>query len=135
MDMSAAFENLNWLAVIVAALSTFLIGGIWYRVFEKAWLSSNKVTIDDLKGRNMAVIFGLAFVFSLLMSLNLALFIGAEDIVFGTIAGFFTGFGFVFFAIGIISLFENRPFLYVLINGGYMIVAFTVMGAIIGAWH
>jgi ABC-type microcin C transport system permease subunit YejE len=135
MDMSAAILNLNWLAVLVAAVSTFLIGGIWYKVFEKGWLSSNRTTLDELKGRNMALIFGLAFLFSLFMALNLALFIGAEGVYFGTLAGFFTGFGFVFFAIGIISLFENRPFLYVLINGGYMIVSFTVMGAIIGVWH
>ena len=36
--------------------------------------------------------------------------------------------------IGVISLFENRPLKYVLINGGYMIVSFTVMGAILGGW-
>ncbi len=59
------------------------------------------------------------------MALNLALFIGSEGLTFGAIAGFLTGFGWVFFAIGIISLFENRPFNYVLINGGYMTVAFT----------
>lgn len=135
MDISVGIQNLNWLAVLVAALSTFLIGGVWYKIFQKGWLASNKVTLDDLKGRNMSFIFGFAFLFSLLMALNLALFIGQEGVSFGLMAGFFTGFGFVFFAIGIISLFENRPFLYVLINGGYMILSFTVMGAIIGAWH
>ena len=50
------------------------------------------------------------------------------------IAGFMTGFGWVALAIGIIALFENRPIKYVLINGGYMVLAFTVMGAILGAW-
>lgn len=135
MEFSTVIQNLNWLAVLTAALSTFLIGGIWYKVFEKGWLSSNKVTLDDLKGRNMGLIFGLAFVFSFIMALNLAMFIGNGDVWYGAMAGFLTGFGWVFFAIGIISLFENRPMTYVLINGGYMIVAFTVMGTIIGAWH
>ncbi len=68
------------------------------------------------------------------MSINLALFIGKEDLIFGTIAGFMTGFGWIAFAIGIIALFENKSMKYVLINGGYMIVAFTVMGLILGAW-
>jgi len=135
MDFSSAIQNLNWLAVIAAALSTFLIGGIWYKIFENGWLAANKVTRDDLRGRSMGLVFGLAFVFSLIMAFNLAMFIGQGDLAYGAFAGFLTGFGWLFFAIGIISLFENRPASYVLINGGYMIVAFTVMGAIIGAWH
>jgi hypothetical protein len=45
-----------------------------------------------------------------------------------------TGFGWVALSIGIISLFECRPFKYALINGGYMVVAFTMMGIILGAW-
>lgn len=135
MNFSTAIQNLNWLAIIAASLSTFLIGGIWYKVFQKGWLASNNVTLEDLKGRNTGMIFGLAFVFSFIMSLNLAMFIGNQDVGFGALAGFMTGFGWIFFAIGIISLFENRPFKYVLINGGYMILAFTIMGAIIGAWH
>ena len=68
------------------------------------------------------------------MALNLAMFIGPEDVMFGTVAGFMAGVGWVTFAIAIIALFENRPLNYVLINGGYMVVAFTIMGAILGAW-
>lgn len=135
MDFSTAMQNLNWLAVIAAAISTFMIGGLWYKVFEKGWMSSNGFTAENLKNRNMGLIFGLAFLFSLIMAFNLALFIGQGDMAYGALAGFLTGFGWVFFAIGIISLFENRSASYVFINGGYMIIAFTVMGAIIGAWH
>lgn len=135
MDFSTTLNNLNWLAILLAALSTFLIGGIWYKIFEKGWLSSNKLTLDELKDRNMGLIFGLAFLFSLIMAINLALFIGHHDAAHGAMIGFHVGFGFIVFALGIISLFEKRSLKYVLINGGYMIVAFIVMGTIIGAWH
>jgi hypothetical protein len=37
--------------------------------------------------------------------------------------------------IGIISLFERKPWSYVLINGGYLTVALTLMGLILGAWR
>lgn len=136
MDISTAIQNLNWLAVIVAALSTFLIGGLWYSslLFENGWLKANNLNQEDLKNRNMPLVFGLSFLLSFIMALNLALFIGQEDFAFGVMAGFMTGLGWVTLSIGIISLFENRPLNYVLINGGYMIVAFTVMGAILGAW-
>jgi len=45
-----------------------------------------------------------------------------------------TGAGWVATAIGILYLFEMRSLKHFLINAGYMIVAFTVMGIIIGAW-
>jgi hypothetical protein len=136
MDIVTTMQNLNWLAVFAAALSTFLIGGLWYSplLFEKAWVSSNNFSQDNLRKRNMSIVFGLSFILSFIMALNLAMFIGQERLMFGTIAGFLTGFGWVALSIGILSLFENRSLKYVLINGGYMIVAFTVMGAILGAW-
>ena len=134
MNFAEVIQNLNWLAIIVAALSTFMIGGLWYSVFEKPWMAVNNFTNEDLKKRKMPVIFGLSFFFAFLMSLNLAMFIGKEDLAYGTIAGFLTGFGWVAHGIAIIALFENRPLKYVLINGGYMIVSFTLMGAILGAW-
>jgi hypothetical protein len=134
MDFSQVIENLNWPAILVAALSTFVIGGIWYSVFEKSWMAVNNFTTEDLKMRNMPVVFGLSFLFSLIMALNLAMFIGQEEVMFGTCAGFMAGFGWVTFALAIIALFENRPLNYVFINGGYMIVSFTIMGAILGAW-
>ncbi len=83
----------------------------------------------------MGLVFGFSLLLSLIMAFNLAMFIGKEDLSFGTTAGFLAGFGWVALSIGIISLFEKRPLKYALINGGYMVVAFTVMGAILGGWH
>lgn len=127
-------QNINWFAVLVAALSTFLIGGVWYAVFEKAWMEANNFTKDDLHKRNIALVFGLLFILAFVMALNLALFIGDGDVAFGAIAGFLAGFGWVALGLAIISLFENRSLKYILINGGYMVVSFTVMGIILGAW-
>lgn len=134
MNFANVLQHLNWLAVVSAALSTFLIGGIWYTIFKNSWMQANKLTEADLGKRKLPIVFILSFAFSLIMSLNLALFIGDGDIIFGSIAGFLTGFGWVAFAIAIIALFENKSWKYVLINAGYMIVAFTVMGLILGAW-
>lgn len=134
MDFSTAIQNLNWLAIFIAALSTFVLGGIWYSIFEKSWMACNGFTHDYLKERKMTLVFGLSFLLSFIMAFNLAMFIGKEGVAFGTMAGFMTGFGWVALAIGIIALFEKRPLKYVLINGGYMIIAFTVMGAILGTW-
>jgi len=135
MAIQDSFSQLNWLAILIAALSTFLIGGLWYSMFRIQWMAVNNFTEEFLKQRKLPFVFGLSFIFSLIMAFNLALFIGKEGTSFGGIAGFMTGFGWIFFAIGIIALFEKKSFKYVLINGGYMIVSFTAMGLILGSWH
>ena len=43
------------------------------------------------------------------------------------------GLGWATFSLWIISLFEQRPFSYVLINGGHLTVGFALMGLILGA--
>lgn len=89
----------------------------------------------------MAKIFGLAFIFEFIMAFNLAMFLtgtpeGAEQITAetGAFYGFLTGFGWVFLAMAVNSLFEQRSWKYIFINGGYWAISFTVMGLIIGAW-
>ena len=130
--------HLNWLAVIVAALATFLIGGLWYSpaLFGRAWMSANNLTQEDLKG-SMARIFGLSFVLALLMSANLAAFLAdpKTDAAWGATAGLLAGFGWVALGIATVALFERRSWKYILINGGYMTVSFTVMGLILGWWR
>lgn len=124
-------------AILVSALSTFLIGGIWYSpaVFGKIWMRENGFTEEKMKQANMVKIFGLTFLLTLVAAVNLAMFLGA-DITMGTGAlyGFLAGFGWVAMFIGTHYLFERRSFRLFLINAGYSIVALTVMGMILGAW-
>jgi hypothetical protein len=123
-----------WSAVTAAALSIFFVGGLWYSAFEKAWSRANGFTLDYLKTRNMPLVFSLSFFFSLIMALNLALFIGKSGFAFGLIAGLLTGIGWIVPAFGMVALFEKRPRSYLMVNGGYMATAFTLMGGIIGLW-
>lgn len=131
-------DQLNVWAVLVAAISTFLIGGLWYSpaVFGKAWMRENGFTEESLKGGNMVKIFGLAFVLGLIAAVNLAMFLGAEtDAQMGAFYGFLAGFGWVATFVGTHYLFERKSFTLFLINAGYSVVALTVMGVIIGAWR
>ncbi len=78
-----------------------------------------------------------AFVFTLVMSANLAMFLNdaKTNLVWGATAGLLAGFGWVTMGIGIVSIFERKPWSYVLVNGGYLTVALVVMGAILGGWR
>ena len=136
MDMVSAFANINWLSVIVASISTFLVGGIWYGpLFGRAWMQAFGFTETDLNNRNMPKVFYISFLLSFVAALNLELFIGVNvDMTYGLVAGFLAGFGWVATLLGILYLFENRSFQAFLINAGYCIVALTLMGGILGTW-
>jgi hypothetical protein len=131
--------HINWLAVLVSAIATFALGGLWYSpaLFGHAWTKENNLTEASLAQSNMAKIFGLAFVFAVIMAANLAAFLAEPKttVIWGVTAGFLAGFGWVTLGIATIALFERRSLKYVLINGGYMTVSFVVMGLILGAWR
>jgi hypothetical protein len=136
MDMQIAFQNLNWLAIIVAAVSAFVLGGLWYSplLFAKRWMKETGITEESTKNANMIKIFSLAFVLALVASFFLAMFIGADaGAGFGAMAGFMAGLGWVFTFMGISYLFESRTLAHFLINSVYSIVSLTVMGLIIGS--
>jgi Protein of unknown function (DUF1761) len=123
----------NPLAIVLAALSAFGIGGLWYSVlFARRWQAASGVTDAQLAGGRLRV-FGGAFLFALVMAASLAAFIGRTGFLFGTLAGFLAGATFVSAAFGIVYLFERRPLAHYFINAGYSILAFTAMGAILGA--
>jgi len=132
-------STVNWFAVIVAALSNFCIGGLWYSplLFGKAWIKENHFSPDDLKNRYMPKIFGLTLLFSIVIAFNLALFLNDAKTTasWGAIAGFLAGFGWVTMSIYIIGLFEKKSTKYIFINGGYISISFIVMGFIIGLWR
>lgn len=131
--------SVNWLAVIAAAISMFVIGGVWYSpmLFEKAWQKAAGLSDEDRRRGSPAVIFGLAFLFSLLMASNLAFFLAgpATTLAFAVSAAVAAGLGWAALGLGVVALFERRPLNYFLINGGYLTIAFAVMGLILGLWR
>lgn len=132
MDLS----HLNLWAILAATVSAFALGGLWYSpaLFGAAWKRASG-TADTTSGQGR--IFGLAFLFTLVMAFNLAMFLNdaKTTLAWGATAGFLAGFGWITMGIGVISLFERRPWAYLVINGGYMTVALVLMGAILGGWR
>lgn len=134
--------SFNYLAILTATVSTFVLGGLWYSpvLFGNAWKRELGLTDEECKRREAAAgvgrIMGMAFVLELIMALTLAAFIGPKaSLAFGTFAGAAAGFGWVALSMGVTYLFEQKSLRYFFINAGYHGVAFTLMGAILGAWH
>lgn len=129
---------INPWATLVAAVSAFALGGVWYSpaLFHGAWKRANGFG-PDYPRPNPGKTFGVGFVFSLIMSANLAMFLSdpTTTVAWGAAAGFLAGFGWAAIGMGIVCLFENRPWSYLFVNGGYLTMALTLMGTILGAWR
>ncbi len=130
---------INHIAVFVCAVLSLVIGGLWYSpfLFQRAWQNAAGISDEQMKNANPLKVFGLTFVLALLMSYNLAAFLGAPGTTWkwGLAAGLLAGVGWVVFQMIIIGLFEQRSWKYLLINSGYVTVYFAVIGLILGAWR
>ena len=75
MDLSAVIATINYWAVLVAAVASFVIGGLWYSplLFYRPWLRAAALTEEQLRHGNMAAIFGMSLLLQLLGQRVLAL--------------------------------------------------------------
>jgi hypothetical protein len=128
--------ELNWIAVGLAALSSFPLGFLWYGpLFGKVWAAEVGMTDEKARGGNKGVIFGGAFVLALIQASTFAMFIGPVKNPEAALYGLCAGLAWVGAAIAVQDLFERRSWKLSAINAGYNTVAFTLIGAIIGAFN
>jgi hypothetical protein len=66
-------EDLNYMAILVAAIVPFIIGFAWYnpKLFGTTWMREAEMTEEKMKSGNMAVI----FIVTLILSFILAFFV------------------------------------------------------------
>lgn len=129
--------EVNYIAVLAAALAAFFLGFFWYTIiFAKPWqkLIGMKGDHKKVETPNLGKLLIGSFILELIMAFNLAAFIGKDaDWMFGLGAGTAAGLGWVSLAFGVNYMFEGKPLKLWLINAGYNTVVFAVMGLIIGA--
>jgi len=130
------FSSINYLAVLVAAVSAFMVGGIWYGpLFSKSWQALMGLSDEQLQSGHPALVFGPALLLTLIQATALAALMGPDA---GAIAGMVTAVSvavlFVATAFGVNYLFARHPRKLFFIDAGYIVVEFAVMGLILGAW-
>jgi hypothetical protein len=130
-------QHINILAVLVAALSSFLLGGVWYSnlLFGPAW---QRAAGDTRKpgDAHPARVFGLSFLFALAAAFAYALLMPPPaDAAAAVLQGLGVGAGVVAASFGINYQFANRSSVMWLIDGGYHAVQFALYGLILGLWR
>ncbi len=131
-----AFPSLNLLAVVVAAIVSFVIGGIYYAppLFGKTYLKLiGKKQEEVMKPSNYAALFILTIIVSFVMAIFVG-YAGAKTALDGAIIGFWVWLGFVITTVVGDDLLESKPIKLTLLSGAFFLVNSLVMGAILGAW-
>lgn len=126
---------MNYWAVLLAAVSSFLLGGLWYSkaLFGGIW---NKENGGVPQTGHPAKVFGVSFVFSLIAAAAFAALLGtAPSLERAMTVGAFIGIGMVATSFGINYQFAQRTSKLWLVDGGYHAVQFLLFGLILGLWH
>ena len=138
--MNSLFTDVNWLAVLVAALAYFALGALWYSkaLFANRWLKATKIDAfnpDATKG--MAALMFFSFLLMFITCVGLTILRSRLDLegwMSGLKLGALTGLCFGITAISISYLYEKRPSELHLINGGYTLLGNVIAGVIICSW-
>jgi len=127
---------INLWAVLAAAVSAFMLGGLWYGpLFKRAWCREAGIDPDKPNG-HPARVFGVAFVASLAAAFAFAWFLGPRPEMYHAVhAGSMVGLAYVATSFGINYAFAGRSLKLWLIDAGYHTLQFALYGLILGLWH
>ncbi len=130
------FPPINLLAVVVAAIVSFVIGAVWYAppVFGNTFFKLLGRTQEEF--RKPGQLAG-GIIRTLIIAYVLAVFIGyagAKTASDGAIIGLWAWLGFLTTTIVGDAQITGAPARLPLINGAFSLVFLLVMGAILGAW-
>jgi len=137
-------HSLNWLAILVAAISTMVLGFLWYSplLFAKAWTRemgydpNDKAKMDEMR-KSAGPAYAGSFFASLISAFTLALILHglqAQTLHFGLTASFHIWLGFVATVQFTGALFAKQSMKLFAINTSYQLVCFLAMGAILVLW-
>lgn len=129
----------NYLAILVAAIASFLLAAAWYSYFMQPWLDGIGRTREWLlaTGVSPALQYLTAMLASFLIAMvisGITQFTGAQTAVRGIKIATLLWLGVVLTTWATEYVFEVRPFSLFAINAGFWLVAMSLMGAIVGGW-
>jgi hypothetical protein len=134
-----ALNDLNWLAVIVAALAYYVLGAVWYApaVLGRAWMQSNGMDMSQAPTTSPAV-FIVPFLAQLVEAIAMGMLAAAtltdtlgEGIVLGFVVGVISTT-----VVLVTANFETKPqkWVWFAITAGYHLLGLLIVGAIVGGW-
>lgn len=128
---------INFWAVLAAAVSSFLLGGLWYSpiLFHKVWNREAGRGENPEKMKHPGRVFGVAFVFALISACVFSGWLGPNpQLDASLLKGVAAGAGLVGASFGINYQFANRSFLMWAIDAGYHTAQFLLFAVVLSLW-
>ena len=135
-------QNLNALAIVVAASAAWIFGAVYYGVLGRKWIEAQGKTVEQCKAETAdkstaakATPFVLSFIAELLMASALSgiLFhIGIYTVRAGAFSGFMCWLGFVLTTILVNNAYTFRKVTLTAIDSGHWLGVLVIIGAILG---
>jgi uncharacterized membrane protein len=138
-----ALSDLNWLAVIVAAIAYFAIGALWYAppVFGKVWMAAGGMAMPETGTRPSPAIYLTPLVGSVLSAIALGMLAkatGTDTLEEGIALGLVVAIGFAVAISFITAQFESdkpKPMVWGAVNAGYHVVGNLIAAIIVACWR
>jgi hypothetical protein len=132
--------RLNWVAILVAAIASFLFEALWYSVFMNEWLSGIGRTREWLmsSGMSPALQYAVAILCAVIMATVLSICVqgsGEHSARRGILVGALVWLGFVATTWATEYIFEVRTLQIYAVNAGFWLFDLILIGAIVGAWN
>ncbi|UWZ85422.1 DUF1761 domain-containing protein [Occallatibacter riparius] len=137
--MSQSRVQLNYWAILAAALATFFLEAVWYTAFQKPWLQGIASTREQLMNSGVSpalpylTAFAMAAIIAAAISCTVQL-TGPQTAVRGIRVGAAVWASFVFTTFATEYAFEVKPGLFG-INAGFWLIGMMLTGAIVGGWR
>ena len=141
------FPPINWLAILVAAIVIFALGGLWYSpvLFVKKWLALQNRTVEQERAQaasaNMPLMYASAVLTALITAWVMAMVFAhiANDMPMnaaqGALLGFLLWLGFAGATSYAMAIFSGKPRQLWLIDSAYNLVSFVLAGIILAVWR
>ncbi len=134
--------DINYWAIIVSAVASFILGMLWYSplLFGKPWMKMMGLTqqhAEAAKKKGMAKYYIGNFIATLIMVYILSHFVDyaqAKTISDGLQLGVWVWLGFIATLLFGSILWEGKPFKLYLINAGYRLVELLIVASILSVW-
>lgn len=134
--------DLNWLAVIVAAIAYFALGAIWFAppVFGKAWIASSGAATPQEGQRPSATFYVVPLLtcfVSTVATAMIAISSGTDTVAEGIMLGLVVGIGFAAALAVLGGVFETmkpRAMTAATISAGYHLVGLVIASVILAVW-
>jgi hypothetical protein len=134
------FAGVHYLAIVAAAVASWLAGAAWYMAFAKPWMAALGKTKADLKGpsgKPSPLPFVISFAAELVMAWTLAGIIGhagSVTLANGVISGFLVWLGFVATTMLVNHSFGGHKRTLTAIDRGHWLAVLLIQGAVIGTF-